>query len=60
MRALLIIYGPFLRVAARTFIRMVLSRGVNFGGHFGGQSVQVCMDQNGVVYNRLNKSVRKS
>ena len=52
-------------VAERTFIVERVSRivGVNFGGHFGGQNVQVSMGQNGwsrVVYNRLNKSIRKS
>ena len=38
-------------VAVRTFIRMVLSLGVNFGGHVGGQNVQVeqNMLQNGMV-----------
>ena len=54
-------------IAARTFIvgmaiitTNVLVVGVNFGGHFGGQNVQVSVGQNGmsrVVYNRLNKSL---
>ena len=40
----------------------VLVVGVNFGGHFGGQNVQVSMakmEWSRVVYNRQNKSVRK-
>ena len=42
----------------RTFIRMVLSRGVNFGGHLGGQNVQVSMLQNGMVASSVQSAER--
>ena len=39
----IIIRPAYRPVMMRTFIRMVLGHGVNFGGYFGGQNVQVSM-----------------